>query len=168
MSHAETYSLASQTETYSPSDHISQPARLMPSSFHPGGNSDRKMQWEDGSETCPAPPFDEERFRNEIGDATLMRELITAFLEDSQTLLAEACRSITRQDVESLHCAAHALKGLVGNYSAPPAYEAVSLLTALSREGNLDLAAELLPGTVEECLRLAQALRQFFNRLLAS
>jgi two-component system sensor histidine kinase/response regulator len=98
-------------------------------------------------------------------DVSLMRELVGVFMEDSQTLLAEACQALAQQDVGSLHRSAHALKGMVGNYSAAPALAAVSLLTESARSGDLDRAAELLPRTIEEFSILGLALQQFQNRL---
>ncbi len=112
-----------------------------------------------------AIPFDEDQFRAEMEDVSLMRELVGVFMEDSQTLLSEACRALAQQDASSLHRAAHALKGMVGNYSAAPALAAVSLLTESARSENLDRAAELLPRTVEEFSLLSLALQHFLKRL---
>ena len=102
------------------------------------------------------------------GSATLeelMRELVRLFFEDAPKLLADARKALQEEDAGALHHAAHSLKGMVGNYAAVPAFQAVSQLTHSTRAGNLDQAAELLDVADREVARLSVALRQFVKEL---
>jgi two-component system sensor histidine kinase/response regulator len=112
-----------------------------------------------------APPFNAEEFMASIGDVELMRELIHVFLEDSRQQLADARQALSAGDAEALHHAAHSLKGMVGNYAAAPAFEAVSALTDTTRAGDLDAAGGLLNVAIEEISRLCTALVEFLKRL---
>ncbi|HEY2574658.1 MAG TPA: response regulator [Verrucomicrobiaceae bacterium] len=111
------------------------------------------------------PPFDAAEFKSSMGDEDLMRELIRLFFEDAPRLLAEARMAMKEDDAGALHHAAHSLKGMVGNYAAVPAFQAVSHLTHSTRSGNLDQAAEVLEVADREIARLSEALRQFAKEL---
>ena len=117
------------------------------------------------SAPCDAPPFDAETFQENIGDGPLMQELIRLFLEESQPMLGNACQALHDLDAEALHHAAHSLKGLVGNYAAAPAFNAVSALTCCTRAGNLLQAGKHLAEVTEEIARLREALIQFQQEL---
>jgi len=132
------------------------PARQSPA---PSRRQPPKVQVDDSG------PFDAEEFQASIGDPALMRELIRVFFEDSQRLLADARQALGRNDAEAVHHAAHSLKGMVGNYSAAPAFHAVSALTQSTRAGNLDQAADHLERAAEEMSRLSAALERFLKDL---
>jgi PAS domain S-box-containing protein len=112
-----------------------------------------------------AASFDAEAFRTSIGDDALMRELIAVFFEDAPRLMTDARLALTRRNAEALHHAAHSLKGMVGNYSATPAFRAVSLLTDSTRAGKLKKAGSLLAVAEKEMTRLTVALEEFLKHL---
>ena len=112
-----------------------------------------------------APAFDAAEFRANLDDVPLMRELIVLYLADSQAMLGNACLALHDADAEALHHAAHSLKGLVGNYAAAPALDAISALTDCTQAGNLVHASKLLAVVTEELARLREALLQFQQEL---
>ncbi|WP_395745563.1 response regulator [Prosthecobacter sp.] len=116
-------------------------------------------------EDCDAAVFDAATFTENIGDAPLMMELIRLFCAESQPMLGNACLALHNLDGEALHHAAHSLKGLVGNYAATPAFNAVSALTQCTRDGNLLQAGKLLAVVTEEVARLREALLEFEREL---
>lgn len=90
-----------------------------------------------------------------------MLELIRLFFEESQPMLGHACLALHELDAEALHHASHSLQGLVGNYAAAPAFNAVSTLTQCTRNGNLLQAGKLLAEATDEIERLREALAEF-------
>ena len=114
---------------------------------------------------CDAPVFDAATFSDNIGDGPLMLELIRLFCDESQPMLGHACLALHELDAEALHHAAHSLKGLVGNYAAIPAFNAVSALTQCTRDGNLLQAGKLLAVVTDEIARLREELVEFAKEL---
>ncbi|WP_395751739.1 response regulator [Prosthecobacter sp.] len=114
---------------------------------------------------CNAPVFDARTFSENIGDGPLMVELIRLFCEESQPMLGNACLALHNLDGEALHHAAHSLKGLVGNYAATPAFNAVSALTECTRAGNLLQAGKVLAVVTDEVAKLREALLAFEKEL---
>ena len=94
-----------------------------------------------------------------------MRQLIDIYPEDSEAMLLEAETALRRKDRAALHQAAHSLKGLLGNYSAPVALEAARDLSLLAREDRLEDAPPLLGDTIREVRRLGDALKAFARTL---
>ena len=87
--------------------------------------------------------FQAEKFRATIQDKDLMIELIHIFKEDTPGMLDKISESLEAEDLENLDRASHALKGQLGNYEAPVAYEAASALNQAAREGNVSEARRL-------------------------
>ncbi len=114
---------------------------------------------------CSAPVFDADTFAENIDDVPLMLELIRLFCEESQPMLGSACHALHELDAKALHHAAHSLKGLVGNYAATPAFNAVSALTQCARAGDLLQAGRHLAAATEEISRLREALLAFQKEL---
>jgi two-component system sensor histidine kinase/response regulator len=114
---------------------------------------------------CNEPVFDADTFSENIGDGPLMLELIRLFCEESQPMLGNACLALHDLDAEALHHAAHSLQGLVGNYAATPAFNAVSALTQCTRNGNLLQAGKLLAEVTDEIARLREALVEFAKEI---
>ncbi len=109
--------------------------------------------------------FDEEAFRENSGTVGLMKELIEFFEEDSVTMLKrieEACRKGVTED---LHQAAHALKGMVGNYYGERAFSKAAELDKAARGGDFDKAKELLAPLDHEISILLQRLKTFRKTL---
>jgi PAS domain S-box-containing protein len=109
--------------------------------------------------------FDAEAFRAAIDDVELMRMLVNVFPEDSRITLDLARHALSAGNVQTLHEAAHSLKGLVGNYSAAPAYEAVLDLLQCTRSGDLVRAEALLKVVSREIARLSTTLKEFSKAL---
>ncbi len=76
------------------------------------------------------------------GDIELLCDIIEIFVEiDCESRLNDIREALEIGEAEGLHRAAHAFKGSVGNFEAPPAYEAAVLLDTLARQGRVDEAA---------------------------
>ncbi|QIF01086.1 PAS domain-containing protein [Roseimicrobium sp. ORNL1] len=121
----------------------------------------------DPLEPDPDSVFDAAAFRESISDEGLMRQLVEIYPEDSEDMLLEAETALRDKDRAALHQAAHSLKGLLGNYSAPIALEAARTLSRLAREDRLKDAAPVLADTIREVRRLADALKAFGKTLPA-
>ena len=118
-------------------------------------------------EPLPEGPavFDEKHFRDNTGDETLMRELIGFFHEDSESMLAEIIRTAEAGDAEGLHRAAHALKGMVGNYWADRSFEKATELDQMARSGDLAGVRAAIPALQREIAGLKKALQCFDETL---
>jgi two-component system sensor histidine kinase/response regulator len=96
------------------------------------------------------------------GDAELLLEILEVFLDDSPRLLIRIREALRRKDLKALEQAAHTLKGSVGNFCAPAAYEAASRLELIGREGKLKSAQEAwveLDRAIEQLRPALMALR---------
>jgi hypothetical protein len=69
--------------------------------------------------------------------------------------------AIAARDVEALHRAVHSLKGMIGNYSAPRANEAVRIATHHAQHGRLKEAAPAFRQAKAEIDRLWKELEKF-------
>jgi PAS domain S-box-containing protein len=124
-----------------------------------------------GGPPAPDPPpatepqqglvFDEAHFRRSIGDQALMSQLIAIFPEDSEAFLRQADAAIAARDVSALYAAAHSLKGMIGNYSAPRAGEAIRSTCELAHDGRLEEAIAACHHAHSEVRRLALELQKF-------
>ena len=65
-----------------------------------------------------------ELFARVDDDVELLGELIELFMEDYPDLIAGIQSAIATQDATALKKAAHTLKGAIGNFCAPKAFEA--------------------------------------------
>ncbi|WP_170156803.1 hybrid sensor histidine kinase/response regulator [Roseimicrobium gellanilyticum] len=119
----------------------------------------------DPLEPEPDSVFDAAAFRESINDEDLMRQLIEIYPEDSEDMLLAAETALRANDRAELHQAAHSLKGLLGNYSAPVALEAARTLSLLAREDRLQDAPPVLGDTIREVRRLGDALKAFAKTL---
>jgi signal transduction histidine kinase/CheY-like chemotaxis protein len=102
------------------------------------------------------------------GDARLLRELMTVFLEDCPRMLGEVREAAAAGDAARLRRAAHTLKGSVGYFSAPAAVVAAQALERMGRESDLrgvEEACGKLDGEVE---RLRAAVAAFLQKDAAS
>ena len=95
----------------------------------------------------------------------LMRELIGFFDEDSTAMLAEIGRGAEAGDAEGLHRAAHALKGMVGNYWADRSFAKATELDGKARTGDLEGARATIPVLEREIAALKEALHRFNETL---
>ncbi|MGB6220769.1 response regulator [Haloferula sp.] len=109
--------------------------------------------------------FNEQRFRENTGDVALMHELIGFFEEDSESMLAEIDRTAESGNIDDLHRAAHALKGMVGNYWADRSFEKATELDTKARSGDIVGARAVIPTLRREIALLRQALQRFDRAL---
>jgi HPt (histidine-containing phosphotransfer) domain-containing protein len=93
-----------------------------------------------------------------------MRDLVGFFDEDIGRMLGDIEGAMAAGDAEALHRAAHALKGMVGNYCSDRAYSAAADLDARARAGDIAGVRERFPSLKTE----AQALRAALLRFRAS
>ncbi len=70
------------------------------------------------------------------GDQRLLAELATLFLGGVPGQLAALRKAIDERDAKTVQEVAHSLKGEVGNFAAPSAFEAALRLETLGRENN--------------------------------
>jgi PAS domain S-box-containing protein len=87
------------------------------------------------------------------GNRALLRDLARLFLADYPKQLAEIKVAIQSKDGERLRRAAHALKGSVGNFAAPRAFETARQLEVLGKSGDVHAAQDVC-GALESELSL--------------
>ena len=84
------------------------------------------------------------------GDQKLLREFVSLFLADCPKLLTRIKKALARRDADSLAEAAHALKGMVGNFSRKGAYTAAAKLATMGRKGSVNRSGEALRALQQE------------------
>jgi PAS domain S-box-containing protein len=94
------------------------------------------------------------------GNRRLLRNLVRLFLADYPRRLGEIKEAVRRGDSEALRIAAHALKGLVGNFSAKNAFAAALRLEIMARDGVLDKAGEACKALESELGRVTEELKR--------
>ena len=97
------------------------------------------------------------------GDIEFLGETIEMLDEDSAELLEQAQDAVTAGDSEALVGPAHALKGMLGNFCAPPAEAAAYRVERMGREGQMDEAQAAVEALREEVQRLRDALHAFLD-----
>ena len=78
------------------------------------------------------------------GDADLLKELASLFVEEYPHLMTELQEAVTAGDSVGVERTAHGLKGAVANFGARQAVETALQLEQLGRLGRLEPAADLL------------------------
>ena len=104
------------------------------------------------------PAFKPDLFIAAAGGAEMARELIAIYAEDSGKFLQDASAALSAGNAVALYEAAHALKGMLGVYTATRASETASHLCHLAQDGDLFGARALLEKLKKECVRLGTAL----------
>ncbi len=113
----------------------------------------------DPSPRAPHPVLDEEALLDYVdGDRGLLGQIIDRFLENSPKLLSQVQEAVARQDGQALEVRAHTLKGAVGNFFAPAAWNAALRLETLGRESKLSEARKAYTLLEQEIERLQQTL----------
>jgi len=92
------------------------------------------------------------------GDVGLLKELVVLFLKDLPEMLTNLREAVTAGDASAIECAAHKLKGSVGNFGAQPAFKAALKLEALGRDGSLSEAEPAYAELENEIKRLKSAM----------
>jgi len=93
------------------------------------------------------------------GNRALLRDLARLFLADYPKQLAEIKVAIQSKDGERLRRAAHALKGSVGNFAAPRAFETARQLEVLGKSGDVHAAQDVWALSKASCRCLPENLR---------
>jgi hypothetical protein len=78
--------------------------------------------------------------------------------EDCPKLLSELHEAVLRRDSQMLERAAHALKGMVGEFCAKPAFEAALRLQMIGYNGDLSRVDDAYVGFKKEIEQLRQVL----------
>jgi HPt (histidine-containing phosphotransfer) domain-containing protein len=93
-------------------------------------------------------------------DTALLKQMVDLFDRDHPAHLTRLDGALDSGDASAMERAAHALKGMIGNFSQGPAHAVASRLEALARENNLGEAVGLLEELKLEIERLRDALHQ--------
>jgi HPt (histidine-containing phosphotransfer) domain-containing protein len=92
------------------------------------------------------------------GNVELLKEMVTLFLNELPDLLGSLTEAIAAGNAIGIERAAHKLKGSVGNFAAPPAFEAALKLEVLGRDGRLSEAGPAYAELEMEINRLKPAM----------
>ena len=110
--------------------------------------------------------FDKQELLEELdGDREFLEESLEMLGEDAPALLDQIREGIENQDAEKISTSAHTIKSMVGNFCAPPAFEAALNVEKLGRGGDVPACADGLVVLQDALNRLQQELRQFLNEL---
>jgi len=94
------------------------------------------------------------------GDQSLVREMVTIFLDDCPLQMAALKAAVDARDPVQIRTTAHALKGSAGYLRATQVFEAARTLEAIGREGALAEADTVHQHLVDEIARLVEELRK--------
>ena len=78
------------------------------------------------------------------GDKVLLSEMAELFLESYPEYLSRIKEAVIQADLTALTQAAHALKGSVGNFTTREPFEFARTLEQLGRQGNIDMASQVV------------------------
>jgi CheY-like chemotaxis protein len=92
------------------------------------------------------------------GDPQLLKELVGLFLQECPRWMDEIRSAIAAREATKLRRAAHTLKGAVGSFGAPAAFEAALKLETMGQQGNLGDAERTFGELSEQVERLQPAL----------
>jgi HPt (histidine-containing phosphotransfer) domain-containing protein len=108
--------------------------------------------------------FDEEALLDHVDDdMEFLGETVAMLDEDCPSLLEQIRTAVAARDAENLAKAAHALKGMLGNFCAERAEAAARELEMMGRAGRLadvEAATDLVQREAE---RLQEALHEFLR-----
>jgi len=94
------------------------------------------------------------------GDRQLLKELVKLFQGEWPRMRDEIWQAIAERNLKALARAAHTLKGSVGNFAAPAAFDAALKLELMAHEGDLTQSEEACARLQEEIERLYPALEE--------
>ncbi len=95
------------------------------------------------------------------GDADLLGEVLTLFLDDCPRRLAAIDAAVAERNAEQIRAAAHALKGAAGTIAAAAVFEAAQALERIGAERRLDAAEPARATLAREAAVLMETLRKF-------
>lgn len=99
------------------------------------------------------------------GDLELLRELKALFLEDSEKTLSDTLEALAREDGNGIWRGAHSLKGAVGNFAAPEAFELTARLERESKAGDFEAARATYDEIVSALDQLMTELDDFLHEM---
>jgi PAS domain S-box-containing protein len=94
------------------------------------------------------------------GDTELLQEAAEIFRQIYPKLLAELCAAVNCGDASAVECAAHTIKGSIGNFGGIAAVEAAFKLERMGRSQDLRHAAEACATLGSEIERLMPAIME--------
>jgi CheY-like chemotaxis protein len=104
-------------------------------------------------------PMDSKKFwQGFTGMESFALNLIREFLGSMSSMVSQIDEAVLSGDLKQLRMSAHALKGAVSNFAAPPSEELASQLEQCGASGDLQRAALVLERLHEEVARLRTAL----------
>ena len=118
----------------------------------------------DDSDSPPSPMNIRDALSRLDDDRELMRAIIEIFLEDAPPLFEKVRQAVMRNDLPTLHRAAHSLKGLAATLSAYDLAAAASRLEQMATAKSLQDGA----GAVGELEQRLQELTDAAKRFLKS
>ena len=99
--------------------------------------------------------------RKTEGDEALVRDIVSAFLEEYPQVLDNLRRAVFNSDAKLLLRAAHTLKNTASFFGAPPVVEVATELELMGRKNQLSAAAERLATLEEHADQLVAELKVF-------
>ena len=104
-------------------------------------------------------PFDKDELLEELDDdLEFLAETHAIFTEDSEILFRRLDEAMSADDGSEVASSAHAMKSMVGNFSAAPAHQAALELELLGKSGDLEDGPAKLETLRTEVDRLNRAL----------
>jgi two-component system sensor histidine kinase/response regulator len=100
-------------------------------------------------------------------DGPLARDLINLFFMETPRILSDLRAAVLAHDGDGLKRAAHAMRGMVANFSAPPAVDAAGVLEEMGRSGDLAKAEEAFNILDHQLVYLRSALAHFEEGIIA-
>jgi PAS domain S-box-containing protein len=92
------------------------------------------------------------------GDEAAFCELASMFFDDHKAMLEQARQALAADDMEQLAAVSHTLKGMIGNFAAPPASRAALALYQAAHKGERDKSQKALRRLEKKLVELAEAL----------
>jgi CheY-like chemotaxis protein len=103
-------------------------------------------------------PRDAELLARFDGDGELLKELAGIFLQECPKMLDEIREALRASDHKALERAAHTLKGSVGSFGIPGAWETAQQLESLAKSGRLSGAQEIFRDLEQQIAQFNQVL----------
>lgn len=110
--------------------------------------------------------FDKQELLEELdGDREFLEESLEMLNAEAPTLIDQIRDGIESNDAEKIRIAAHTIKSMVGNFCAPPAFEAALHVETIGHSGDLAECVAGFASLENEVKRLQLELRKFLDEL---
>lgn len=97
------------------------------------------------------------------GDAGILQELVTIYLNDTPKQMAQLEEALARQDAPLAARAAHTIKGSSSNFGAEEFSRLANQIEAYGKSNNLPAAAAALPEFKASFAKVAGAMQQLIS-----